>query len=191
MPAIQNLTERSVRQVQALLLCLLFVAGALFLHQVTMVLGAPTPEVSRSQTTSDQAPIISSATIDTRLVHSGTMVLRVRGNGHTIATGDHSMVRVTILPESALHVSVGDPASIRIFIMNTLMPGKVAKIGSALPGGRVPVEISFLSVLPEGAMVDDDVDAAIEYGRIGNTTYMVWGSFMKGNSEGDVFRVEG
>jgi hypothetical protein len=190
MITIQNPMKRRMRQGPALLLPLLLGSGTLFLPRITVVFGGPTHKMSGSQTGSEQEPVVSSATIDTHLVHAGTMVLRARGNGHIIATSDHPLVRITTLPESAPHVSVGDPASIRIFIMNTFVLGRVAKIGAALPSGRVPVEISFPAALPAGAMIDDDVDAAIEYGRIENTTYIVWGSFMKENTEGDVFRVD-
>ncbi len=188
---IQNPVKRLVRQGPVALLSLLLLSGTVLLHRINVVFGGLFPEASGSQTGSEQEPVVSSQSIDTHLVHSGTMVLRARGNGHIIAAGDRPTVRVTTLPESARHVSVGDAASIRIFIMNTFVPGKVAKIGAPLsPSGRVPIEISCSAALPEGAMLDDDVDVAIEYGRIENTAYIVWGSFMKENAEGDVFRVE-
>ena len=190
MITMQNPLKGRVRPGHVLFLSLLLVSGTVLVHRINVVFGRSLPGASGSQTGSEPEPVVSSATIDTHLVHSGTMVLRARSNGHIIAAGDQPMVRITTLPESASRVSISDPASIRIFIMNTLVPGKVAKIGAALPGGRVPIEISFSAALPAGAMLDDDVDVAIEYGRIENTTYIVWGSFMKENTEGEVFRVD-
>ena len=192
MMTVQNPLKKPVRQGPIALLSLLLVSGSSgFRIESTKLSARRPPEASASQTGSEQEPVVSSPSIDTHLVHSGTMVLRARGNGHIIAAGDKPMVRITTLPESGRPVSVGDPASIRIFIMNTLVPGKVAKIGAPLlPSGRVPIEISCSTALPAGTMLEDDVDVAIEYGRIEHTTYIVWGSFMKENAEGDVFRVE-
>lgn len=133
---------------------------------------------------------VNGNSLDTHVVHFGVMPLRARANGFIVAVGDRPMARVAALRQSIPHISIGDKASVRIFIQDAAVSGTVAKIGTAGAGPRVPIEIAITSPLPEGTMVDDDVNVTIEYGRIESTAYMVWGEFMKENSEGVVFKMD-
>ena len=135
-------------------------------------------------------PTVDRNTIDTHVVHFGVMHLRVRANGFVTKVDGRPMVSVAALRQSIPHISIGDKASVRIFIEDVAVSGTVAKIGTAGSTPRVPIDIAISSPLPEGTMVDDDVSATIEYGRIESTAYMVWGTSMKENSAGVVFRME-
>lgn len=135
-------------------------------------------------------PAVNGNSIDTHVVHFGVMPLRARANGFIVAVGDHPMAKVAALRQAIPHISIGDKASVHIFIQDAAVSGTVVKIGTAGPGPRVPIEIAITSPLPEGTMVGDDVNVTIEYGRIESTAYMVWGEFMKENSEGMVFKMD-
>lgn len=185
----QALSKGSARQrsfVQMMLPALVIIGAALSAPVSGRVVAGP----GIAQAAQSDEPTVNRNSIDTHLVHFGVMQLRARANGSVLAVGDHPMARVAALREAIPHISIGDKASVRIFIKDVAVPGTVAGIGPAGPGLRIPMEIAISSPLPEGTMVDDDVSVTVEYGRIESTAYMVWGDFMKENSEGVVFKMD-